>query len=110
VRIVDPTQVGPEPEPHRRLSYSWHTVAQEWADINSFSDELLAQMSREPQSKVTFDIEPVGRLVKLTVVHDDLDPDSVVRPMISEGWAPGAVQLQDAPGGAGASPSMWLDG
>ena len=35
---------------------------------------------------MTFEIEPVGRMVKLTVVHDDSDPGSTVVPMVSEGW------------------------
>ena len=86
VRIVDPAQVILESDPFRRLSYTWHTFTKDWAGVNGFSDELLAQISREPRSKVTFDIEPVGQLVKLTVVHDGFDPDSVVAPMISEGW------------------------
>jgi len=86
VRIADPAQVILEAEPFRRLSHTWHPFTQEWADINGLSGELLAQMSREPRTKVTFDITPIRRLVKLTVVHDDFDPDSVVPPMISEGW------------------------
>jgi hypothetical protein len=35
---------------------------------------------------VTFDIEPVGEMVKLTVIHDDFDAGSAVLPGISEGW------------------------
>jgi Activator of Hsp90 ATPase homolog 1-like protein len=38
------------------------------------------------RSKVTFEIEPAGRMVKLTVVHDDFDPGSTVVTMVSEGW------------------------
>jgi DNA-binding transcriptional ArsR family regulator/uncharacterized protein YndB with AHSA1/START domain len=86
VRIVDPAQVVLESEPYRRLSYTWHAFTKEWADLHGFSDEFLAQMTGERRSKVSFDIEPIGQLVKLTVVHDDFDPDSVVAPMISEGW------------------------
>jgi DNA-binding transcriptional ArsR family regulator len=40
----------------------------------------------ERRSKVTFDIEPVGEMVKLTVIHDDFDAGSAVLPGISEGW------------------------
>ena len=43
-------------------------------------------MAAEPRSKVTFDIEPVGEMVKLTVVHDGFEPGSAVLPGISEGW------------------------
>jgi hypothetical protein len=35
---------------------------------------------------VTFDIEPVGEVVKLTVVHDDFDPGSTVLEGVSQGW------------------------
>jgi hypothetical protein len=48
--------------------------------------EFLAKASKERRSKITFDIEPVGDLVKLTVTHDYFDPGSVVLPGISEGW------------------------
>jgi hypothetical protein len=35
---------------------------------------------------VTFDIQPVGELVRLTVAHDDFDAGSTVLEGISEGW------------------------
>ena len=39
------------------------------------------------RSKVTFDIEPLdGDQVKLTVVHDDLEPGGRLVSMISQGW------------------------
>jgi hypothetical protein len=44
------------------------------------------QIAAEPRSKVTFDIEPLGDVVKLTVVHDGFEPGSVVVTMVSEGW------------------------
>jgi len=46
----------------------------------------LATLASEPWSKVTFDLEPRGDVVKLTVVHDGFGPDSTVLPGISEGW------------------------
>jgi len=86
LRLADPEQVVVESDPFRRLSYTWHTFTKEWADLHGFSDELLARLASERRSKVTFDIEPAGQQVKLTVVHDDFDPGSTVAPMISEGW------------------------
>jgi uncharacterized protein YndB with AHSA1/START domain/DNA-binding transcriptional ArsR family regulator len=86
VTISDPAQVVLESEPHRRLSYTWHTFTPEFADAVGLSDDLLARMTQERRSKVTFDIEPLGETVKLTVVHDDFDPGSVVAEMIGEGW------------------------
>jgi uncharacterized protein YndB with AHSA1/START domain len=39
----------------------------------------------EKHSRVTFDIEPQGdRLVRLTVVHDDLDPE--MAETVGGGW------------------------
>ena len=35
---------------------------------------------------MTFDLEPEGDQVKLTVIHDDFEPDSTVLKMVSGGW------------------------
>ena len=35
---------------------------------------------------MTFDIEDLGELVKLTVVHNDFDPGSTVLESVTEGW------------------------
>ena len=77
-------------EPPRRLSYTWHTFSPEWAEAVGhrvgFSDEYVAQLAAEQRSKVTFDIEPVDDMVKLTVVHDGFEPDSEVLKGVSQGW------------------------
>jgi DNA-binding transcriptional ArsR family regulator len=86
VTISDPAQVVLESEPYRRLSYTWHSFTLEWAAAYGVSDEHLATVAAEPRSTVTFDLEPVGELVKLTVVHDGFDAGSAVLPGISEGW------------------------
>jgi uncharacterized protein YndB with AHSA1/START domain len=86
VRIADPAQVVLESEPYRRLSYTWHTFTPEWAAAYDVSDEHLARVASERRSKVTFDIEPLGKMVKLTVIHDDFDPGSAVLEGITEGW------------------------
>ena len=41
---------------------------------------------RDKHSRVTFDIETVGEMVRLTVTHDELDPDSEMLRKISLGW------------------------
>lgn len=51
-----------------------------------FDDGLPGRLTSARRSKVTFEIEPAGQVVKLTVVHDDLDPGSTVGQMVSEGW------------------------
>jgi uncharacterized protein YndB with AHSA1/START domain/DNA-binding transcriptional ArsR family regulator len=85
-KTVDPAQVVLESEPGRRLSYAWHTFTPEWAESAGVSGEVLAKLVDERRSKVTFDIEPLGELVKLTVVHDGFEPGGILRGMISEGW------------------------
>jgi uncharacterized protein YndB with AHSA1/START domain/DNA-binding transcriptional ArsR family regulator len=84
--VADPEQVVLESEPYRRLSYSWHTFTQELADTFEFSAEFQAKVAAEPRSKVAFDIEPVGDMVKLTVVHDGFEPGSTVLESVSGGW------------------------
>jgi uncharacterized protein YndB with AHSA1/START domain/DNA-binding transcriptional ArsR family regulator len=84
--IEDPGQVVLEADPGRRLSYTWHTFTPELASVIGLSDELLAAFAAEPRSKVTFEIEPAGDAVKLTVVHDDFEPGSKVADSVSGGW------------------------
>jgi uncharacterized protein YndB with AHSA1/START domain len=83
---ADAAQVVLESEPYRRLSYTWHTFTPEWAAAYDISDEHLAKVAGEPRSSVTFDLEPMGEMVKLTVVHEGFEAGSVVLPGISEGW------------------------
>jgi len=84
--ISDPDQVVVEYEPCRRLAYTWHTFTPQWAEAQGFDADLLAKLAGERRSKVTFDIEPLGQTVKLTVVHGDFESGSTVREMISQGW------------------------
>jgi hypothetical protein len=50
------------------------------------ADEVRERITAEERSKVTFELEPLGERVKLTVIHDGLEPDGVVVSMISNGW------------------------
>ena len=81
-----PEQVVLEADPYRRLSYTWHTFTQEWADGNGIDAETLAKLQSEGRSKVTFTLEPQGETVKLTVRHDGFEPGSTVLAMCSQGW------------------------
>lgn len=85
-RTADPEQVVLESEPYRRLSYTWHTPTPEWAAAAGIDDDLLATLAAESRSKVTFEIEPLGQTVKLTVIHDDFPDGSTMRQMVSTGW------------------------
>ncbi len=59
-------------DPPRQLSYSW--------------DSCSPEAQRERTSRVTFDLEPRGKIVRLTVTHDELDERGVTLRNISGGW------------------------
>ncbi|MGK5531863.1 ArsR/SmtB family transcription factor [Streptomyces sp. URMC 129] len=86
VVIADPEQVVLASEPGRLLSYTWHTFTPEFGEKFGFSAESLARMAGERRSRVTFEIEPLGETVRLTVTHDGFDPGSTVLEGISGGW------------------------
>ena len=86
VTIADPEQVVLESEPYTRLSYTWHTFTPEFAEALELTDEVFERVSSEPRSKVTFEIEQLGDRVKLTVLHDTEDPESLITSMVSSGW------------------------
>jgi DNA-binding transcriptional ArsR family regulator/uncharacterized protein YndB with AHSA1/START domain len=86
VTIADPEQVVLEAEPFRRLSYTWHTFSAEWAEALGLTDDARERLAAEPRSKVTFEIEPLGDQVKLTVIHDGLEPAGLTGSLISQGW------------------------
>ncbi len=86
VTMANPEQVVLEADPFRRLAYTWHTFTPELAAVNNFSDDLMSKLTNEHRSRVAFDLEPVGEVVKLTVTHDDLDPAGAVAEMVSRGW------------------------
>ena len=87
VRIEHPEQVILEADPYRRLAFTFHTFVPEIKAIApSLTDETIARLASERRSRVSFDIEQDGDQVKLTVVHDEFGPDSLVREMVSGGW------------------------
>jgi uncharacterized protein YndB with AHSA1/START domain len=59
-------------EPPRKLAYSW--------------DSCSPEAKRESTSRVTFDLEPRGQVIRLTVTHDELDEGGVTLRSISGGW------------------------
>jgi uncharacterized protein YndB with AHSA1/START domain len=86
VTIADPEQVVVESEPFRRLCYTWQTITAEWAAALDLSDDAVGRLASERRSKVTFEIEALGDQVKLTVIHDELEPGGMMGSLISEGW------------------------
>jgi uncharacterized protein YndB with AHSA1/START domain len=59
-------------DPPKRLAYSW--------------DSCSPEAQRERTSRVTFDLEPRGKVIKLTVTHDELDERGATLRNISGGW------------------------
>jgi DNA-binding transcriptional ArsR family regulator/uncharacterized protein YndB with AHSA1/START domain len=87
VTIADAEQVVVESDPFSRLSYTWHTFTPELAAALDIAGDRRERLAAERRSKVTFDIEPLDdEQVKLTVVHDDLEPGGLLAAMISNGW------------------------
>lgn len=82
----DLDQVVLEAEPYRLLSYSWHNYQPEHQEMFGWTDEQFAELIKEKRSKVTFEIEPHGEVVKLTVVHNDFEPGSEMLKAVSGGW------------------------
>jgi len=61
-----------ETDPPRRLVLTW-------ARPKELGD-------KSKHSRVTFDIEPQGKVVRLTVTHEDLEKDAPMLAGISDGW------------------------
>jgi uncharacterized protein YndB with AHSA1/START domain len=61
-----------ESSPPRRLVLTWASPADEARE--------------ERHSRVTFEIEPIGDIVRLTVTHDRLEPGSEMLEAIKRGW------------------------
>lgn len=71
-RTVDIVGKVIESDPPKRLVISWANESQ--------------KDDPDQYSRVTFDIEPQDDMVKLTVTHDELQPDSGMLKGISKGW------------------------
>ncbi|MCO5130345.1 MAG: SRPBCC family protein [Xanthobacteraceae bacterium] len=62
-----------ESDPPRRLAYDWVSVHD-------------PEMKREKPSRVTYTLEPQGKLVRLTVTHENFTDGSKTLPSVSFGW------------------------
>ncbi len=90
ITIADPEQVVLVADPPRRLAFTWHTVTPEFVAAVGGSEEELAAMAAEKRSSVTFDLEPAGETVRLTVTHAGFEPGSAILAGLTDGW-PGVV-------------------
>lgn len=87
VTITDDEQRVVEADPYTRLSYTWHAFTPEWAQTVGIDEAQRERLAAERRSKVTFEIEAIDdEQVKLTVVHDELEPGGLLGDMISGGW------------------------
>ena len=81
-----------EYDPYRRLSYTWHTFTPELGAASSaFDDDARAKLAAERRSTVSFDLEPVDAMVKLTVVHEGFAPTTARWPTWSSRAGPHVV-------------------
>ncbi len=86
VTMSGPGQEVLEYDPYRRLAYTWHHITPEFAKAVDLTPEQQAKTSAEPLSRASFDLEPVGDQVKLTVIHTGFEPGSEIRAMVGDGW------------------------
>lgn len=86
VTMADPAQTVLVADVNRRLAYTWHTITPEFGELIGSSPEEVAALAAEQRSNVSFEIEPMGELVKLTVTHGGFEGGSTILPGISEGW------------------------
>lgn len=82
-----------ESSPPRRLVLTWAFPADE--------------AHEEKHSRVAFEIEPVGQIVRLTVTHDRLEPDSEMLKGITAGWPKVLSSLKSLLETGHALPKLW---
>ena len=82
-----------ENSPPRRLVLTWAFPA----------DEGRA----EKHSRVTFEIEPIGDVVRLTVTHDRLEPGSEMLRGITDGWPKVLSSLKSLLETGRPLPTLW---
>jgi uncharacterized protein YndB with AHSA1/START domain len=71
-RVADSGEIL-EIEPQKRLVLSWR-------------NEFMPEMRDEGYSRMTYEMEPMGDTVKLTVIHEIERPDSKFIQGVSKGW------------------------
>ncbi len=86
IKIADPEQTVLIANPPRRLAFTWHAVTPEFGAAVGGDPAELAAMAAEKRSNVTFDLEPIGELVKLTVTHSGFEVGSAILAGLSGGW------------------------
>lgn len=88
VTISDPEQVVVAADKPHRLSYTWHSVTEEFGQAIEADPQEIADMAAEKRSVASFELEPTGEVVKLTLTHSGFPKDSALRAGVSQGWQP----------------------
>ena len=83
---ADPEQTVLVADEPRSLSYTWHTITPEFGASVGGSDKEISAMAAEPRSVVSFDLEPAGDAVKLTVTQSGFGENSTILEGITQGW------------------------
>ncbi|MFE5489644.1 SRPBCC domain-containing protein [Streptomyces virginiae] len=87
IRTSDPGQLVLGCVPDRLLSYTWHTFSPQWAASVGIGEELRSELAKEPRTKVTYEIEPVGdTLARLTIRHEGFEPGGILIGMCGQAW------------------------
>ena len=79
--------------PPRRLVMTWASPADEARE--------------EKHSRVTLDLEQIGKVVRLTVTHDRLEPGSEMLGEITEGWPKVLSSLKSLMEAGEPLPPLW---
>jgi uncharacterized protein YndB with AHSA1/START domain len=82
-----------ESSPPRRLVITWAFPADE--------------AQEEKHTRVTFEIEPIGTVVRLTVTHDRLEPGSKMLDAITKGWPKVLSSLKSLLEAGRPLPKLW---
>ena len=82
-----------ESSPPRRLVLTWAFPADEARE--------------ERHTRVTFDLEPIGDVVRLTVTHDRLEPGSDMLQGITQVWPKVLSSLKSLMEAGRALPELW---
>ncbi|AMN42571.1 SRPBCC family protein [Rhodoplanes sp. Z2-YC6860] len=71
-RVADAGKII-EVEPHKRLVLTWQ-------------NEFLSELRADGVSRLTYELEQQGDMVKLTLTHESDTPDSKLIEKVSQGW------------------------
>ena len=82
-----------ESSPPRRLVLTWAAPADE--------------AHEEKHSRVTFELEPVGDVVRLTVTHDHFEPGAPMFESIRKGWPKVLSSLKSLLEAGRPLPNLW---